>query len=134
MLATLGQCRAFPEIPAVWQRLSARYTLAVASTTDAAPLLADLARAGLHTPHIFTSKGLRAYKPHPAFYRAVLQAMGLSPARALFVGDSLLDDVEGPSRAGMKTGWVNRAEKAFSGKITPDYRLRNLDDLLTILL
>jgi len=51
---------------------------------------------------VFSSElGIR--KPHPGIYRHVLNRLDVEPSRALFVGDRVLEDVVGPSRAGMRT-------------------------------
>lgn len=40
-------------------------------------------------------------KPAPEMYRAALEAVGVSPERALFVGDRVREDYEGPRAVGM---------------------------------
>lgn len=134
MLAPLGKRQAFPETAAVCKTLSARYLLAVGSTTDTAPLLEDLARAELDIPFIYTSESMKVYKPRRVFYETILHELNLSAHEALFVGDSLLDDVAGPKQAGMKACWVNREGQAVpSGATAPDYIIPDLTGLLDIL-
>lgn len=134
MLDTLGRRQAFPEAPAVWRALSGRYRLAIGSTSDTAPLLADLARAGIETPYVFTSESMRVYKPRPAFYQTILRALGLAAGEALFVGDSLGDDVAGPKSVGMRACWVNRKGQALppAGE-APDYIVEDLTGLERLL-
>ena len=55
MLRYQGTRTAYPEVKAVVESLATQYLLCVASTTDTAPLLRDLARAGLRFQHVFTS-------------------------------------------------------------------------------
>lgn len=134
MLDTLGRRQAFPEVPAVWKMLSVKYRLAIGSTSDTEPLTADLARAGIKTPYVFTSESLRVYKPQPAFYETILCALGVAAGEALFVGDSLGDDVSGPKQVGMRTCWVNRRKQTLPpGVITPDYIITDLTGLESIL-
>ncbi len=134
MLDTLGGRRAFPEAPTVWKGLSGQYRLAIGSTTDTAPLLADLARAGIDAHHVYTSESLGIYKPRPAFYEAILRDLGVSPAETLFVGDSLTDDVAGPKRVGIRACWVNRRGQTLpSGAAPPDYTVADLTGLHRIL-
>lgn len=134
MLDTLGRRRSFPEAPGVWAALSGRYRLAIGSTSDTSPLLADLARAGLSTPYLYTSESLRVYKPRPGFYRAILRGLGLSASEALFVGDSLTDDVAGPQGVGMRACWVNRRNLPLpEGAAVPDYTIADLAGLDKIL-
>ena len=50
---------------------------------------------------IVLSSELGYRKPSPLIYQAATQALELDPARTLFVGDRVLEDVVGPKRAGM---------------------------------
>jgi putative hydrolase of the HAD superfamily len=50
--------------------------------------------------------GLR--KPHPDFYRAACERLGLPPDRVLCVGDDVENDVLGPGRAGLRAILVDR--------------------------
>jgi putative hydrolase of the HAD superfamily len=78
----------------------------VSNTFDPPDLLhADLAADGVAErvdAIVFSSEiGLR--KPAPQIYQAVLGALGVKPADALFVGDRVREDVEGPAALGMRT-------------------------------
>lgn len=130
MLRIQGTRVAFPEVKQVLEKLSERFLLAIGSTTDTAPLLEDLHRAELPIPssRIFTSQSLKVYKPHQAFYRAILGELNVLPEEALFVGDSLTDDVKGPQAVGMRTCWVNRKGEE-SGNICPDLEISSLEEL-----
>jgi FMN phosphatase YigB (HAD superfamily) len=83
-------------------------TTVIASNTDTAPFLKDLSRSGLEVDRWFTSEALRFYKPHPQFYRRMLAALDLRPNQAIFVGDSMRADVQGPKACGMSAIWLNR--------------------------
>jgi putative hydrolase of the HAD superfamily len=41
-------------------------------------------------------------KPAPELYRAALDRLGVAPAEALYVGDRVVEDYEGPRRLGMR--------------------------------
>ncbi len=134
MLKTLGKRQAFPESREVLEHLARRFVLAIGSTTDTAPLLADLERGGLKVSQVFTSESLRCYKPRLKFYQAILKGLGVPGQHALFVGDSLTDDVAGPKRAGMKTCWVNRkGQPSPLGEEAPDFEISSLKELPEIL-
>jgi HAD superfamily hydrolase (TIGR01549 family) len=47
-------------------------------------------------------------KPHPSIFTAALQLVGVAPADAVMVGDSLKHDVEGAMRAGMSGVLLHR--------------------------
>ena len=40
-------------------------------------------------------------KPHPRFYEASCESLGLPPSRVLYIGDDAENDVRGPRRAGL---------------------------------
>ena len=94
---------AYAEVPGVLAELRARgLRLAICSNWDW-----DLDRAieasGLSGLVDFEISSARvgARKPHPRIYTATLDAVGVEPAEALFVGDTWGPDVEGPLAAGM---------------------------------
>lgn len=47
-------------------------------------------------------------KPHPAAFRRAYRLLGVRPAEAVYVGDSLANDVEGALSAGLIPVWVDR--------------------------
>jgi HAD superfamily hydrolase (TIGR01549 family) len=50
-------------------------------------------------------------KPHPTIFQAALDLLGVSPAEAVMVGDSLEEDVEGARALGMRALLVDRGER-----------------------
>jgi putative hydrolase of the HAD superfamily len=98
-------------------------------------LRADLERQGL-APLLDTvvfSSELGKRKPHPAIYEAALSELGVSPDRAVFVGDRLVEDVQGPAELGMTTVqavWF-RADENPNG-IEPDYQAFTQMDVLNV--
>lgn len=131
MLGILGCRRPYPEAKAVLEALEKQVPLCIGSITDTAPLQQDLRRGGLPIKKLFTSESLRCYKPAPRFYTEILRQLGLKPQEALFVGDSLTNDVAGPQAAGIPACWVNRKgehPRAFA----PRYTVSDLTGLLPI--
>ena len=53
------------------------------------------------TDLVVTSAQAGARKPHPRIFRHTLERCGVEPAEALFVGDTMYADVEGPLAYGM---------------------------------
>ena len=47
-------------------------------------------------------------KPHPEAFRRACRALGIAPSEAVYVGDSLSNDVEGALGAGLIPVWVDR--------------------------
>jgi putative hydrolase of the HAD superfamily len=98
-------------------------------------LLRDLEEqelAGRLDAVVFSSEvGVR--KPRPEIFHAALERLGVTPDRALFVGDRLNADVRGARDVGMRTVqamWF-RAEEEEDG-IEPDFRAFTQVDVLNI--
>jgi putative hydrolase of the HAD superfamily len=111
--------------------------LAVVSNTADPPELLhrDLDRVGIAERVDFAvfSSEVGFHKPHPAIFRRALQALGVAPARALFVGDSLYSDVKGAKDLGIATVqalWFNADEDPDGGD--PDFQAFTQMDVLNI--
>ena len=117
---------------------------------DAAPVLAELRAAGLRIGLVSNSArdvrefarhhglevdaGISSFhhghtKPHASIFRAVLELLGVEPAGAVMVGDTIADDIEGALALGMRAILVDREAR------NPDFepRIETLNDLLPIL-
>ncbi|MFD8936673.1 HAD family hydrolase [Streptomyces sp. NPDC059578] len=75
--------------------------------------LSDLVDAGV------TSARVGVRKPHPAIYRAALDACGVAPEEALFVGDVWAADVVGPLAGGIRAVHLWRPDRAVDGVAPP---------------
>jgi len=78
----------------------------VSNTFDPPDLLrADLAAEGVteRVDAIVFSSGVGRRKPAPEIYRAALDELGVEPENALFVGDRVREDIQGPAALGMRT-------------------------------
>lgn len=92
--------------------------------------LADAGLLDLLDVRLYTS-GMTHMKPHAEAFRALLDAVGVEPAQAVFVGDRLRDDVSGASAIGMRTVHLTgRAVEGFDA--VPDAELTTLDGLVEI--
>jgi putative hydrolase of the HAD superfamily len=85
---------------------------------------------------VYTSE-IRWTKPHPEAFRAALAAVGeTDPARAVFVGDRLWDDVHGAKAVGMRAVLVPHSDiPGFQlGPVAgePDAVVQRLADLLPL--
>jgi putative hydrolase of the HAD superfamily len=71
-------------------------------------------------------------KPHPEAFQLACGALGVGPAEAAYVGDSLLNDVEGAQAAGLTPVWVDRYGDAYP---LPDgaHRIPSLAELPALL-
>src|SRR3954453_3714975 len=79
---------------------------------------------------IYTSE-LEHVKPHPEAFNALLAAVDVRPAEAVFVGDRLHDDVSGAAALGMRTVWV-RNDAVPKADVVPDAVIGELKELLDV--
>ena len=115
-----------PDTPALLARvrgLGLRSAVA-ANTFDPPDLFrADLAGQGIggRVDAVVLSCEVGVRKPHPRFFAAVVEALGVDPGGALFVGDSMRDDVLGAAAAGMRAclaTWYRRDSEAGGRGVT----------------
>jgi HAD superfamily hydrolase (TIGR01549 family) len=99
---------------------------------DVLPVLEELRRAALrlglvsngirdlqefvahHKLDVDAVVGSRAHgyvKPHPTIFRAALEQLGVEPANAVMVGDSLEEDVEGARALGLRAILMDRQDR-----------------------
>ncbi len=92
--------------------------------------LSDAGLLDLLDVRLYTSD-LGHMKPHPEAFRALLDAVGVEPARAVFVGDRLRDDISGAAAVGMRT--VHMTGRPVEGwDVVADAELVTLDGLLEL--
>ncbi|GAA1569327.1 HAD family phosphatase [Kribbella sancticallisti] len=77
-------------------------------------------------------------KPHPEAFLAAMRAVGLdNPARCLFVGDRLFDDVWGAQQVGMRAAHIPHSAIPVSQvghtEGTPDATIQRLSELPTLI-
>jgi len=74
-------------------------------------LEAFVAHHGLDVDAAVCSRDHGWIKPHETIFRAALERLGVEPADAAMVGDSLEDDVEGARALGMRAFLVDRENR-----------------------
>jgi HAD superfamily hydrolase (TIGR01509 family) len=79
---------------------------------------------------VYTSD-LEHVKPHPQAFGALLDAVDVEPAEAVFVGDRLHDDVAGAGALGMRTVWV-RNDAVPHVDVEPDAIVDELTELVAV--
>ncbi len=97
---------------------------------------ASLARRGIaefFQVTIYSSEE-RVAKPHPAIFRAALQALGVPAAHAVYVGDRLETDVAGAHGVGMKAVLIATPHRSSSQDgPSPDATIAELTELPSLL-
>jgi len=125
-----------PHHRGVLERLARRCPLAVVSNFDYTPTaLGILEAAGVRDAFatVVVSDTIGWRKPRPDIFHAALRAVGVEPARTLFVGDRLEIDVVGAHRAGMPAAWINPAgDPAPPGAERPEFEIRDLAEVEAI--
>ncbi len=130
--------RADGEAVAVVSRLQAQgYKLGLISNTLFPGISIDsaLQQEGLldFFPVRVYSSDVLFMKPHRQIFRTALHRMGVSPERALYVGDHLRKDVKGSARVGMRTALINRSGGVRRGRCRPDHEIRALSEVHDLL-
>lgn len=135
MLASLEGRKVFPEVKETVSRLQKHFRVVIGSTSDSASLARNMAENDFATDAVYTSEDMRVYKPKSEFYNHILRQEGVLPQQAVFVGDSIGDDVAGPQSVGI-TGILIDRKNSYDPAcgITPDFYIKTLDELLKILI
>ena len=79
---------------------------------------------------VYTSD-LEHVKPHPEAFRALLAAVGVAAAEAVFVGDRQHDDISGAAALGMRTVWV-RNDAVPKADVEPNAVIDELTELVAV--
>jgi 2-haloacid dehalogenase len=101
---------AFPEVPAMLDRLKAAGTkCAILTNGDPDMIAAALTSSGLtgRFDAVLTVHEAGVFKPDPAVYRLVTDRFGVAPADVSFQSSNRWD-IAGAKAAGFRTVWINR--------------------------
>ncbi len=87
------------------------------------------------TSCIFISAECGHRKPDAAIFQAAASCVGAHPARVLFVGDHLRDDIWGAHGVGMATAWLRRGHRWPLPRSAPgaDVTIEALNDVIAAL-
>lgn len=135
MLDSLTGRSAFSEVLEAIANLRQSYHVVIGSTTDTEPLLENLRANHLEVDEVYTSEMIEKYKPARAFYEYILAYENCTPEKAVFIGDSLIDDVEGPQSVGITTVLVDRKKKYDASSVKtakPDYVVKSIAEIVKL--
>ena len=105
----------------------------IVSNIDRLDIEAAITHHDLSFQHVITSEEVRSYKPRPQMFQQALDQLNLKAVEVLHVGDSLLSDVGGAQKLGIKVAWINRKGKTLPPNFSPDYVVTSLTQLLPTL-
>ncbi len=122
----------FDDVTPIWRELSRRgLTLGLASNFDSRLELVCRAHEPLRDcRHVFVSSRLKARKPHPNFFQAIQQSLGLQPHEVLLVGDNLENDYQAAKMAGWHAVLLQRDGQPFPQGVAGIRGLMDLVDLI----
>jgi len=124
--------RCYPDcLPALNELKAAGYRLGVVSNWEEwlDTLLVALGLSELFEVAIAFGNFGRA-KPDPSIFYEALRVVGVSPDRAVYVGDSLRDDVEGARAAGLRPILIDRQTRFPLADVE---RISSLTELMSLL-
>ncbi|MBY7142801.1 HAD family hydrolase [Virgibacillus sp. NKC19-3] len=81
--------------------------------------------------HIVISGDFGKGKPAPTIFEHALELLSIQKDEALMVGDNLMTDILGASRAGIDSVWVNRKQKV-ANEVIPTYEITELEELVPL--
>ncbi len=126
-----GSWRLFPETASTLARLKAQgVELGIISNFDSR-LFSVMRGLGIEEAFdtVTISSLAQAAKPAPKIFQLALDKHAVDPEEALHVGDSLRDDVEGATKAGLHAVLLDRQGKHQSSGVQV---IRTLDELLPL--
>ncbi len=86
-----------------------------------------------YLPVRFYSCDEAAWKPWPTIFKRTLDALGLAPEEAVYVGDYYEYDVQGAQGVGMRAVWLRQPGRSPIPGVTPDASINTLPELLTVI-
>ncbi|KXK55327.1 MAG: HAD-IA family hydrolase [Chlorobi bacterium] len=84
--------------------------------------------------HVVTFDDTGKRKPDPVPFQLILQKLQVRPEEAIMVGDWAERDMVGAAAIGMKTAFAKYGDTFGNQIVNADYTLRDIKDLLTIVL
>jgi 2-haloacid dehalogenase len=132
-LELMGTMPAYIEAPGALEELRARgLRLGVLAQSSAEATDAALRFAGLRDRFelVLSAQDAGAFKPDPRAYGYAIEQTGADGADSVCFVSTHWWDVAGAKRAGLRTGWVARRERALLDTVpAPDYTGRDLAEV-----
>lgn len=112
----LGSIRLYPEVVStLWQLHNSGYKIGICSNLVAPYAVPVKCLLPFELDSYAWSFEVGCCKPDPSMYEFVCNDLKLQPAEIMFVGDTLIADVEGPTEFGMKSCLVNHQAPDTAG-------------------
>jgi 2-haloacid dehalogenase len=120
----------------ILERLAPKYNLYVVTNGVAQTQYQRLKDSNLmsYFKDIFVSEEVGYQKPMKEYFDHVFQRIpNFDREKTMIIGDSLHSDIKGGQMAQIQTVWLNPNEETAEATIQPDYTIRQLDEIFTIL-
>ncbi|KOR88826.1 HAD family hydrolase [Paenibacillus solani] len=120
-----------PNADLILELLQSSFTLGVISNGIGEAQRKRLTSAGLshYFQSFIISDEVNCWKPDPKIFELALQDLMVGPDEVLYIGDSLADDYEGASRAGIDFCYYNRRDTPLSDHQRPAYIIKDLMEI-----
>jgi putative hydrolase of the HAD superfamily len=82
---------------------------------------------------VVVSAAVNKRKPSPEIFQSTLRRLRVLASEAIFVGDTIDADIEGPKSVGMKVIYIERRLQKASEKFAPDQTIKSLSELPLLL-
>jgi HAD superfamily hydrolase (TIGR01549 family) len=82
---------------------------------------------------VIVSGAVNKRKPSPEIFQRALEKLGVDVESAVFVGDTVDADIQGPKSMGMKTIYIERRRQKEIEQTCPDQTIKNLNELSAVL-
>lgn len=130
--------RAYDGVVPMLSELADRHTIGIITNGFVSAQSSKLASSGLDAliEHRIYSEDVGVQKPHPAIFRAALDAASVEAAEALYVGDNFANDIAGAALAGIATVWYNPHDEDHpqeQPEIRPDAVVHSIAELAALL-
>lgn len=124
--------RLYPQVRETLDLLRPRYRMAVVSDAQSAYAVPEL-RAVEILPYfdpVIVSGDYGYRKPDPRLFQKALDALGVQPNQALYVGNDLYHDIHGAQQVGMKAIYASYSQNnPMYGTTEPDYVMYRFAEL-----
>ncbi|MGD6807992.1 MAG: HAD family hydrolase [Candidatus Bathyarchaeia archaeon] len=125
-----------PDAAVMLNNLCGKYKLGIISNfavPECVQTLLHDAKVDCYFSMIVVSGAVNKRKPSPDIFYNALKLMDVSPAEAVFVGDTVDADVEGSKAVGMKAIYLERRPQKISEEFIPDQTIKSLAELPQVL-
>ncbi|QIA65009.1 HAD-IA family hydrolase [Vibrio astriarenae] len=130
----IRSCEPFPGVPDILHKLQKCFKLGLLTNAyDPSEQRNRIvsSRLNQYFDQILVSGEIGLYKPDPSVFCCILDRLNVVPERAVYIGDSLLHDVEGARLAGMKSVLFSKRSKINS--TVADYHVYGVEELADLM-